>query len=136
FDRLGELGIPPEAATTEDPNSDMTLIHELDDLIRNGFEGENDTVDVAEMTGTDFSNDNDELGERILTRYAFDGAQVEALLSEMGGTALLDAFLREFARTKGFQRLGRNVRKGLETELDMLSRKGRILIRGGMIRLL
>lgn len=54
----------------------------------------------------------------------------------MGGTALLDAFLREFARTKGFQRLGRNVRKGLETELDMLSRKGRILIRGGMIRLL
>lgn len=54
----------------------MTLIHELDDLIRNGFEGENDTVDVAEMTGTDFSNDNDELGERILTRYAFDGAQV------------------------------------------------------------
>lgn len=139
FDRLGELGIPPEAATTEDPNSDMTLIHELDDLIRNGFEGENDTVDVvdvAEMTGTDFSNDNDEVGERILTSDVFDGAQVEALLSEMGGKALLDAFLRQFAKTKGFQRLGRNVRKGLETELDMLSRKGRILIRGGMIRLL
>ena len=66
----------------------------------------------------------------------FGHGPVEALLGSLGGTAPLDVFLRDFAKSKGFQRLGKNVRKGLETELDMLSRKGKILIKGGVIRLL
>jgi hypothetical protein len=66
----------------------------------------------------------------------FDHGQVEALLGSLGGTVPLDVFFRDFAKSKGFQRLGKNVRKGLETELDMLSRKGKILIKGGVIRLL
>ena len=65
-----------------------------------------------------------------------DHGQVEALLAGLGGAASLDVFLRDFAKSKGFQRLGKNVRKSLETELDMLSRKGAILIKGGVIRLL
>ena len=61
-----------------------------------------------------------------VTRRAFGSAQVDVRLW----------LLRDFAKSKGFQRLGKNVRKGLETELDMLSRKGKILIKGGVIQLL
>jgi hypothetical protein len=50
--------------------------------------------------------------------------------------APLDAFLRDIAKANGFQRLGRNVRKELEVELAKLSRRGRISIQGGVIRLL
>jgi hypothetical protein len=38
FDRLAELGIPPEANLDGEHAPDMTLIHELDDLIRNGLD--------------------------------------------------------------------------------------------------
>ena len=38
-------------------------------------------------------------------------------------------------KAKGFQRLGRNVRKGLQTELERLARKGKILMKDGIIRL-
>jgi very-short-patch-repair endonuclease len=37
FERLGELGIPPEANIDDAPAADMTLLDELDDLIRDGF---------------------------------------------------------------------------------------------------
>ena len=53
----------------------------------------------------------------------------------MGGIAPLDDFLRQFAKAKGFQRLGRSVRKGLESELARLSRTGKIAIESGVIRL-
>jgi hypothetical protein len=65
----------------------------------------------------------------------FGHGQVEALLGTLGGTVQLENFLRDFAKAKGFQRLGRNVRKGLQTELEMLSRKGRIVMKDGIIRL-
>ncbi|MBX3331794.1 MAG: AAA family ATPase [Nitrospira sp.] len=50
LDRLRELGIPPEGNSNEAPSSDMTLIHELDNLIRNSFEGDSDEP-VGEGTG-------------------------------------------------------------------------------------
>lgn len=135
FDRLRELDIPPESNTDEAPVSDMTLVHELDDLIRNGFEVENgDSSTVApEYVADDYVDD---VVIPIFTGTNFDHGQVEALLGSLGGTAALDTFLRDFAKSKGFQRLGRNVRKSLETELDMLSRNGKIVIKGGVIRLL
>ena len=93
-------------------------------------------AEPLEATGADSDKDEDEVVVRLSTGGSFDGGQVEVLLGKMGGTAPLDAFLRDFAKSKGFQRLGRNVRKSLETELDMLSRKGKILIKGGVIQLL
>lgn len=134
FDRLGELGIPPEADTAKAVESDMTLIHELDDLIRTGFETENG-FSLEAAPENEVESDGD-----IVIQMPFDihvdQGQVEALLAVLGGTAQLDVFLRDFAKAKGFQRLGKNVRKSLEAELDMLSRKGKILIRGGVIQLL
>lgn len=135
FDRLGELGIPTEADIAEAPESDMTLIHELDDLICNGFEAENELSIVAEPEA---DVEAEEVGNVVIPMPAgtsVDHSQIEALLGSLGGTAPLDIFLREFAKAKGIQRLGKNVRKVLETELDMLSRKGKILIKGGVIRL-
>lgn len=134
FDRLGELGIPPEADTAEVVESDMTLIHELDDLIRTGFETENGLPIATEpLTG---SEDDDDIAIQLPISINADLGHVEALLAGLGGSALLDDFLRAFAKSKGFQRLGKNVRKSLEAELDMLSRKRKILIRGGVVRLL
>lgn len=66
----------------------------------------------------------------------FDHGQVESLLGSLGGIAPLDDFLRQFAKAKGFQRLGRSVRKGLESELARLSRSGKIAIESGVIRLI
>ncbi|MDP1612460.1 MAG: AAA domain-containing protein [Sulfuritalea sp.] len=136
FDRLGELGIPPEANIVEAPKSDMTLIHELDDLIRNGFETQNGLSLVAQPEVDVQAEDDGDFVTLMSAGTNFDHGQVEALLGSLGGTAPLDVFLRDFAKSKGFQRLGKNVRKSLETELDMLSRKGKILIKGGVIRLL
>lgn len=134
FDRLEELGIPPEADSSEAPGSDMTLIQELDDMIHNGFEAENGLSLVAEPV-TARGKDADALFP-LPAGTNFDHGQVEALLNTLGGTASLDVFMRDFAKSKGFQRLGKNVRKSLETELDMLSRSGKILIKDGIIRLL
>ncbi len=136
FDRLGELEIPPEANIDEPQGSDMTLIHELDDLIRDG-------IDVAEavQAAETFSNARDgefdpEFDGRSVTSTDFNHGQVEAILCSSGGTVPLETFLRDFAKAKGFQRLGRNVRKGIETELERLSRKGKIAIKSGVIQLL
>lgn len=136
FDRLGELGIPPEANIAEAPKSDMTLIHELDNLIRNGFETQNGLSLVAQPEVDVQAEDDGDFVTLMSASTNFDHGQVEELLGSLGGTAPLDTFLRDFAKSKGFQRLGKNVRKSLETELEMLSRKGKILIKGGVIRLL
>ena len=134
FDRLGELGIPPKADIAEAPESDMTLIHQLDDLIRNGFEAENGLALAAEPEIG--AEDSDDVVIQMPVGTNFNHGHVEALLARLGGTVPLDVFLRDFAKSKGFQRLGKHVRKSLETELKMLSRKGKILIEGGVIRLL
>ncbi|MFZ2627560.1 MAG: AAA domain-containing protein, partial [Rugosibacter sp.] len=134
FDRLGELGIPPEADIAEAPESDITLIHELDDMIHKGFETEDGLSLVVEPVIE--AEDDGDVAIPMPSGTNFDHGQVEVLLGSLGGTAALDTFLRDFAKSKGFQRMGKNVRKSLEIELDMLSRKGKILIKGGVIRLL
>lgn len=136
FDRLGELGIPPEADNDEALESDMSLIHELDNLIHVGFDAENGVPSPEGATIDVVDDDEDDVMVPLPVSTQFDGGQVQVLLGEHGGTASLEAFLRDFAKSKGFQRLGRKVRRSLETELDTLSRKGKILIEGGVIRLL
>ena len=134
FNRLGELGIPPEADIAKAPESEMALIHELENMIDNSpatdgspSQGEEPMIEAKVDENVTITLPAD---------AKFDRGEVEALLSGLGGTAQLDAFLRDFAKSKGFHRLGKNVRRGLETELDTLSRKGKILIEGGVIRLL
>jgi very-short-patch-repair endonuclease len=135
FDRLGELEIPPESNVDEPQASDMTLIHELEDLIRTGFGSDAPLMEVAAESSED--EKADDLFSISMTEPAsFDHGQVEALLGELGGSASLATFLRDYAKSKGFQRLGRNVRKDLETELEMLARKGIVEIKSGMIRLI
>lgn len=58
--------------------------------------------------------------------------QVMTLLGD--GPAPYEPFLRELARGRGFQRLGRRVRAGLETELALLAAQGRLEIRDHEIR--
>jgi very-short-patch-repair endonuclease/superfamily I DNA/RNA helicase len=137
FDRLGELEIPPEANVDETPATDMTLIHELDDLIRNGFGPATiePGTDVPDGQGAGYDAEGD-VTDLMPAGGNFDHGQVEALLGKLGGAASLEIFLRDFAKLKGFQRLGRNVRKGLEAELEMLTRQGKIAIQDGVIRLL
>jgi len=54
------------------------------------------------------------------------------LLVRLGGTALLDVFLRDLAKSKGSQRLGKQVRKSLkkppkkEQSKDIQSAKARM----------
>jgi len=61
---------------------------------------------------------------------------VEAFLSSKGGVAPLETFLRELAMAAGYQRLGKNIRAGLEAELGRLQRMGKVSLSGGIIRLL
>ena len=137
FDRLGELEIPQEASADDPQTSDMTLIHELDDMIRNGLGGDELVAETSTETSADAKCDDDlGIANGEMPPTDFDHGQVEALLSSLGGIVSLETFLRDFAKVKGFQRLGRNVRKGLEAELEMLGRKGKIAVKSGIIRLL
>lgn len=137
FDRLRELEIPPETNTDEPQASDMTLIHELDDLIRNFSNSEDfgNENELAKELSADEETD-DPFGNATAGLTTFDPGQIEALLGKLGGAVLLDVFLRDLAKSKGFQRLGRNVRKSLEAELQLLANNGRIACTNGTIRLL
>ena len=135
FDRLGELDIPPEANAGESPGPDMSLIHELDGLIRDGFDAEGVLATPLEFIVNTAMADAKDIGIPKSSAL-FDDGQVVSLLGTLGGAAPLDVFLRAFSKAKGFQRLGRNVRKSLEEELSMLSIERKILIKGGVIRLL
>jgi very-short-patch-repair endonuclease len=137
FERLAELDISPEVAAGETPTSDMSLIHELNDLILKAAGPERDEPTI-ELTEADTEGDAFEDTFAGLTSggsATFDESEIEGLLRGLGGQAPLEAFLRQFAHSKGFQRLGRKVRKRLEQELERLSHKGRIEIGSGVVRL-
>jgi len=61
FDRLSELQIPPEANTDKEPVSDMTLIHELDELIRRG----SDELINATLSGTNIGSTTEMVDQAI-----------------------------------------------------------------------
>lgn len=137
FERLAELEIPPEAFTAgKPPASDMTLIHDLDDIIATGFEEVELTEPNKRVYQMDAKPAEPDLFADSLHSIDSDNVHVETLLSHMGGIASLENFLREIAKSKGFQRLGKRVRIGLETELATLTRQGKIAIEGEVIRLL
>lgn len=139
LERLVELEIPQEAFTAAPQQAtDMTLVHELDELIAMGFDDEMGTIEapaVAPAAAPAQESAPDEL-LAISMGLDFDHGQVETFLGRTGGIAPLESFLREMAKSKGFQRLGKNVRKSLEDELAKLRRQGKLSIKGGVIRLL
>lgn len=135
LDRLGELEITPEANIDEPQALDMTLIHELDDMIRCGFDSDDPVADSATGLSEDAGED-DAFDNFTAVLGVFGHGQIEALLGKHGGTAPLETFLRDFAKSNGYKRLGRTVRKVLEAELEMLTRKGKVAIQSGVIRLL
>lgn len=140
FDRLAELEIPQEADAEPHPAEvpEMALIHQLDTLIRDGFQGdeaqgETPQVPSESMLGEQRAPELDGLATPPLD---FNHGPVETLLRELGSTAPLESFLRDLAAARGFQRLGRRVRAGLEAELGVLARLGKVAIGRGDIRLL
>lgn len=140
FDRLGELEIPPECDVAEEPATNMTLVHELEELVARSFENSGEAVDLSDAAEVhEQPGDDDaetEEAEFASNPMDFDYGRVESLLHDLGGLSPLEDFLRHFAKSNGFQRLGRNVRKGLESELAGLRRKGKITIESGVIQLL
>jgi very-short-patch-repair endonuclease len=135
FDRIRELGILPEAYANEELESDMTLVYELDKLIRSGFGSDSKLSEEVE-TVSDVKQ-----SEAIFAEFVKDVPansnhdEVEMLLSKLGGSIPVEQFLRALAKKKGSQRIGRNVRREVEAELDMLLRKGKIAINHGVISL-
>jgi very-short-patch-repair endonuclease len=140
FDRLAELEIPPEvdADVQATEGTEMTLIHELDALMRDGLQADEAQVDALQVPSESILEEQPapELDDLAPLPPDLSFAQVETLLRGLNGTALLDPFLRDLARARGSQRLGRKVRAGLEAELEMLARQGKVAIGGGYIRLL
>lgn len=137
FERLAEMEIPQDAfATAEAPASDMTLIHELDAIIAESF-GEEEQATPAEQAPTMAAGPVESDGFAMSSASMdFDHGYVEAYLGRTGGIAPLESFLHEMAKAKGFQRLGKNVRKALEDELAKLTGQGKIAVVGGVIRLI
>jgi len=138
FERLLELGIPAEvdADVHATVDTEMTLINELDALMRDELQEDESQGDAVQVPSESIREERpvSELdGLAPLPQY-INLAQVEALLDGLNGSALLDPFLRDLARARGFQRLGRKVREGLEAELEMLAQQGRVAIGGGYIR--
>ena len=130
FDRLAELDIPPESLDAEPPVTDMTFVYELEALIAEGFD--NDAT-LDESPGQLETAADESESESTSGPLVFEDGQVEALLKSLGGMAPLEDFLRQFAKSKGFRRLGRNVSKGLESELAKLMHAGKLVMDRGVI---
>lgn len=137
FDRLRELEIPPEANHGRHPavGPENRLIDELDALIEQGNQPGDPLLDPQAPPPQPMPAEPHPLPAGDPNPMPVEGPghlQVMALLG--GRTAPLEPFLRELARVRGFQRLGRRVREGLEAELALLARQGRLEIRGDEIR--
>ena len=140
FERLRELEIPQEADTDLSDTTDMSLVHELEEMIAWGnldtlsSEGcSQESSDSMVMTAiedtipvfmtSDKNQDDPEPGSPF------------GLLKSLGGMAQLEHFLREFAKSQGFQRLGKNVREKMMDELNTHVRKGHVVIDGKAVRI-
>lgn len=145
FARLMELEILPEGHYEEESSPSWTLIHELEAISQEGNEA------VKEPSYETHDNEqespaNQDCSENQRTDAKFvqggmnlwgrpDGA-IEQLLNELGGKASMENFLRHFAKVRGYQRMGKNVRAALEVELYALKSQGKIEFDSDMIRLI
>jgi very-short-patch-repair endonuclease/superfamily I DNA/RNA helicase len=156
FSKLSELGIPPEGNGSAAPLNDMTLIYELIALVNENAEAPTAVeASNSEAAGLQFEDGDLNLEQNVLLDFgAFAGGmdrpkdsrvagapsnpnrgQVEMLLETFGGTASFPDFMRHLAKIRGYQRVGRIVRKSLQSEIAALRRKGKVTIENGTIRL-
>ena len=155
FAKLGELGIPPVGEDGEAPLTDMTLIHELAALISAEEESVTDLNDSDDGEDLQFENSDFDLEENaaidvgafsggtdgLKTGYLFGNdsaskrAQVETLLEAFGGSASVPEFMKQLAKNRGYQRVGKLIKKSLRSEIAFLKRKGKVSIENGTIRL-
>jgi very-short-patch-repair endonuclease len=130
FERLEALDIPKEAGVEGDANtSDMTLVHELDDLIAKGFDGP-PIVNAAPVSSPPSILPAPAPPQKLKPEQV----EIDTILGRFGSIAPYEDVLKEMSRMRGFQRLGRNVRSGLERDLARLARRGWISIRNGYVR--
>ncbi len=147
--------VDSNASDGEAPAHDMTLIHELAALVIANGETPPDTAGTDEADDLRFEDPDFDLEESsTMDVGAFTGGldglkagyfaenqtdlkrgQVEMLLEALGGTASLPEFMRNLANVRGYRRVGRLIRKSLQSEITALRRKGRIAIENGRIRL-
>lgn len=143
FARLDELEIPREADSNLPNTNDMTLLHELDELI----EGSTQKVPVQQalQIGREDHPKDEELQDSLSLRPTEKFEKIDQgggdarmpgdILARMGGVANLDSFLRELARTHGFQRLGKNVRDRMMAEIEASLNNGTLFIKDKKIQL-
>jgi very-short-patch-repair endonuclease len=126
FDRLSEMEIPPDGGSKEDSSADWTLVNELEMLAREADEIIEDAdTDTSSETQDIFPDEPTGVGLEsaafVQSDTIFQGtadATIERVLSELGGQSSIERFLRHFAKARGFQRLGKNIRKSLNRELN------------------
>jgi very-short-patch-repair endonuclease len=122
FRRIEEMEIPAEGVPEGSTGTDLTLIHELEDLVRET----DDTEAVMPMpavpavehdsfpSAVSYSAFHTPVDKQdIFVEYS--AGTIEHLLMELGGNVTLEDFLPHLAKARGFQRLGKNIRKVLES---------------------
>ena len=139
FERLRELEIPQEADTDLPDTTDMTLVHELEELIARGdLDSSSDDVSSLEPSDSISQTDADATVPVFMATTQneadTDPRSPFGLLKSLGGMTQLEHFLREFAKSQGFQRLGKNVREKMMAELNTHVRTGDIVIDGEFVR--
>lgn len=139
FERLSEMGIPRESGgEREHPVSDMTLIHELDDIAANSCVEDTYAEATQPISDAEPGQPTESNTSTTLTHATdLDLGHVESFLGRSAGAVVpLETFLRDLARSRGSQRLGRHIRKALEVEVRRLAAQGKIAIEDGGVRLL
>jgi len=126
FARLNELEIPPESAVVEQPASDLTLWYELDAIVERDIRPKEAEV-LHPLPG-----DEDDVHE-LDAGFAGD-AVIRKVLASLGGSAPLDALLRDVAKAVGYSRMGRKIRLRIESDLEKLVRTGAVAIVGDRVR--
>lgn len=171
FERLRELEIPQEADADLPSEDDMSLIHELDELIIQ-MSQEPSSADSADDTVSELAKEQAPLDVPVFGRrdeiidiqvdarvdQGFDMGSNPAtdpvhnpdlfnmprydsvdntysLLRGLGGVAHIESFLRDIAKSHGFQRLGRNVRDKMMEQVHAMAAAGKIDFDGQTIRI-
>jgi very-short-patch-repair endonuclease len=145
FDRLREMEIPTDGQLKEDSSTDRVLISELEMLVQQADE----TIEEPDYEATSAKQDllseesvaaAEPAGSHIVQNdtifQEYTHATIERFLVDLGGQASVEGFLHHFSKARGFQRLGKQVRKSLNRELNRLRRQGKIALEDGVIRLL
>lgn len=133
FARLAELNLPPEEAAEDESATDMTLVHELKELMLLSPSMDGLASEESELEALGDMELDDLLAESLQQQATVDKTLVQRVLKGMGGRGPLDEFLRRYAKTKGFRRLGKNIRQSLENELAVLAKSGEIQLSHGWI---